>query len=81
MSVLFPIYLVLISYTVKMCSLEFCHLYLLRIHNIDGEVESPQHHVAVPIAVVRSPLRGGGGVAGAGSPFSPACRHASAPGA
>lgn len=35
------------------------HLYLLGVHDIDRQVESPQHHVAVAIAVMWRALRGG----------------------
>lgn len=28
------------------------HLYLLGIHDVDGQVERPEHHVAVSVAIV-----------------------------
>ncbi len=41
------------------------HLYLLRVHDVDGQVEGPQHHVAVGVAVMWCTLGGHGGVAAA----------------
>lgn len=35
------------------------HLYLLGVHDVDGQVEGPQHHVAVAIAVMWRALGGG----------------------
>lgn len=41
------------------------HLYLLRVHYVDGQVEGPQHDVTVAIAVMWCTLGGGGDVAAA----------------
>ena len=37
------------------------HLYLLGVHDVDGQVEGSQHAVAVPVAVLGASLGGGGG--------------------
>lgn len=47
------------------------HLYLLRVHDVDRQVEGPQHHVAVAVAVVWCTLGGDRGVAVAASAFCP----------
>lgn len=41
------------------------HLYLLRVYDVDGQVEGPQHHIA--IAIMWCTLGRGGGVAAAAS--------------
>lgn len=51
----------------------YSHLYLLRVHDVDRQVECPQHHIAVAIAVMWCTLRGGGGMAAAVSTICPPC--------
>lgn len=51
------------------------HLYLLRVHDVDRQVEGPQHHIAVAIAIMWCTLRRGGGVAAAASTLYPPGRN------
>lgn len=46
------------------------HLYLLRVHDVNGQVEGSQHHVAVAIAIVWRTLGGSGGMAAAAAAAS-----------
>lgn len=47
------------------------HLYLLRVHDVNRQVEGPQHHVTVAIAIMWCTLGGGGGMAAASTLYPP----------
>lgn len=53
------------------------HLDLLWVHNIDRQIEGPQHHIAVAIAVMWCTL--GGGMAAAACVLCPTSGNTRAP--
>lgn len=55
------------------------HLYLLRLHDVDRQIEGPKHDIAVAVAVMWWTLGGGGGMAGAASTLCPFRGHSCTP--